>query len=111
LEAINRPIFHDGRWTLCDRTGWPDNESFRNLVAWSWMHGDERYLIAVNLSDRPVQARIQVPWPDAGGGTWHLLDQLSGARYERDGNKVMSAGLYVELEPWNYHFFQCLRTK
>lgn len=108
LEAVNRPIFHDGRWTLCDQTGWPDNESFRNLVAWSWMHGDERYLIAVNLSDRTVQARIQVPWPDAGG-TWHLVDLLSGALYERDGDKLPSPGLYVELEPWKYHFFQCLR--
>ena len=109
LEAVNRTIFHDGRWTLCDQTGWPDNESFRNLVTWSWMHADERYLIAVNLSDGPVQARIQVPWPDAGDGTWQLLDLLSGALYERDGDKLQSAGLYVELEPWNYHFFQCLR--
>jgi hypothetical protein len=108
LEAINRPVFQEGQWSLCDRTGWLDNESFRNLVAWSWVQGDERYLIAVNLSDRPVQARIQVPWADVGGGIWHLLDLLSRALYERDGDKLMSAGLYVELPPWNYHFFQCL---
>jgi hypothetical protein len=23
---------------------------------------------------------------------------------------MLSPGLYVELAPWNYHFFQCLRT-
>jgi hypothetical protein len=39
-----------------------------------------------------------------------LIDLLSGATYERDGNEMLSPGLYVELAPWNYHFFQCLRT-
>jgi hypothetical protein len=91
-------------------TGWPDNASFQNLVAWSWMHDDERYLIAVNLSDCPVQAQVQVQWADAGGTKWHLIDLLSGVTYERDGDGMRSPGLYVELTPWNYHFFQCLRT-
>jgi len=110
LQGVNPPVFHDGQWRLCDRTGWPDNASFRNLVAWSWVRDDEHYVIVVNLSDRSAQARIQVPWADAGGGTWHLMDLLSGAFYERDGNELLSPGLYVELEPWNYHFFQCLRA-
>jgi hypothetical protein len=109
LEAINRPVFHDGEWTLCARTGWPDNESFRNLVAWTWVKDNEHLLIAVNLSDQPAQARIQVPWTEVGGGTWHLLDLLSGALYERRGDELLSDGLYVELGPWNYHFFHCLR--
>ncbi|MGB0010789.1 MAG: alpha-amylase family glycosyl hydrolase [Candidatus Sulfotelmatobacter sp.] len=110
LEAINRPVFHWGEWTLCDRAGWPDNESFRNLVAWTWVLDDEHYLIAVNLSDRPVQARIQIPWADVGGELWHLLDLLSGALYEWDGDKLLSDGLYVELGPWNYHFFHRMRV-
>ena len=108
LETVNRPVFHDGRWTLCERTGWPDNESFRNLVAWSWVQDDEHYLIAVNLSDRPLQAYIRIPWADVGGGIWHLLDLLSRAFYERDGDELLSPGLYVELGPWNYHFLHCL---
>jgi hypothetical protein len=109
LEAINRPVFREGEWSLCDRTGWPDNASYQNLVAWSWLKDDQRYLIVVNLSECPVQARVRVPWADAGGGKWCLVDALSGATFERDGNEMLSAGLYVELRPWNYHFFQCLR--
>jgi len=111
LEAVNRKAFRDGQWSLCERTGWPDNASFQNLVAWSWAHDDERYLIVVNLGDCPVQARVQVRWADACGGNWHLLDLLSGATYERDGDEMLSPGLYVELAPWNYHFFQCLRIR
>jgi hypothetical protein len=110
LEAVNRPIFREGEWCLCDRSGWSDNKSFENLVAWTWHKDEQRYLIVVNLSDASVQAQVQVPWPDAGGGEWHLLDVLSDATYERKGDEMLSPGLYVELGPWKYHFFQCLRT-
>jgi hypothetical protein len=111
LGAINRPVFREGEWSLCERTGWPDNMSFQNLVAWSWAKGDARYLVVVNLSDALAQARVQIRWVDAGGGKWQLLDVLSGTAYQRDGDEMQSPGLYVELPPWNYHFFQCLRTK
>jgi len=110
LGAINRPVFREGEWSLCERTGWPDNTSFQNLVAWSWGKGDARYLIVVNLSAGLAQARVQVRWVDAGGGKWQLVDALSGTAYERDGDEMLSPGLYVELRPWNYHFFQCLPT-
>jgi hypothetical protein len=110
LEAVNRKAFREGQWSLCERTGWPDNATFQNLVAWSWVHDDERYLIVVNLSDCPVQAQVQVRWADAGGRKWHLIDLLSGVTYERNGDEMLSAGLYVELAPWNSHFFQYLRT-
>jgi hypothetical protein len=74
------------------------------------VHHDERYLIVVNLSDCPAQAQIQVRWADVSGGAWHLIDLLSEVAYERDGDEMLSPGLYVELAPWNYHFLQCLRT-
>jgi hypothetical protein len=111
LEVIHRPVFHDGQWSLCNRTGWPDNASFENLVAWSWAKDDERYLIVVNLSDSTVEARVQVPWVDARGANWDLNDVLSGASYERKGDEIVSPGLYVELGPWNYHFLRGSRQK
>ena len=58
LAAIHAPIFRDGEWKLCERSGWPDNPSYQNLVAWSWVKGDDRRLIVVNLSDGAVQARV-----------------------------------------------------
>ena len=110
LAGVNRKAFREGQWSLCGRTGWPDNASFQNLVAWSWVHDDERYLIIVNLSDCPAQAQVQVRWTECVGGKWLLTDLLSDATYERDGNEMQSPGLYVELAPWNYHFFQFLRA-
>ena len=110
LKATDRPIFREGDWTLCNRTGWPDNWSFQNLVSWTWVYNDERYLIVVNLSDVPAQGLLQVHWNDAGNRKWQLKDVMSGAAYERQGGEMLSPGLYVELGPWEYHFFQCLRT-
>jgi hypothetical protein len=108
LELTNRPVFREGRWHLCERTGWPDNTSFRNLLAWSWLADDERYVIVVNLSEYRAQARVQVPWADAGRGTWRLIDGFSRATHDRDAGELVSPGLYVDLGPWNYHFFKCL---
>jgi Alpha amylase, catalytic domain len=107
LEAIDRPVFRDGQWILCERTGWPDNQSFQNLVAWPWIKDDDRYLIIVNFSDRTVQARVKLPWADLRGQAWRLRDALAGTHYDRDGDEMMGPGLYVELGPWGCNFFQC----
>jgi alpha amylase-like protein len=109
LHGVNRAVFHDGKWSLCELTGWPDNASYQNLVAWSWLSGEEFFLIVVNLSDCSSQARVRVPCARTSGAKWHLVDLLSDSIYERDGDAMTSEGLYVELGPWNYHFFQCLR--
>jgi glycosidase len=109
LAATDRPIFREGDWSLCERTGWPDNQSFMNLVAWSWHKDEERYLIIVNLSDSAAQAQVRIPWPEVAGRKWHLNDALSGRSLERDGDPMLVPGLYVELGPWNFHFFQFVR--
>jgi Alpha amylase, catalytic domain len=109
LQAVSRPVFREGQWNLCNRSGWPDNQSFQNLICWSWLKDDERYLIVVNFSDSPSQAQVQFPWRDKAAGDWLLVEPLSGASYGRDGNEMLSHGLYVSLEPWKHHFFQCLR--
>jgi glycosidase len=111
LKAIDRPVFRDGEWSLCERTGWPDNATYQNVLAWSWRMDDERYLIVVNLGSVQAQAEVQVPWADAGDGKWSLLDPISGASFERSGSDMRSPGLYVDLAPWRYHFFQCRRAR
>ena len=110
LAAINAPIYRDREWKLCERSGWPDNPSFQNLVAWTWVKDDDRRLIVVNLSDSAVQARVQVPWEDVKGQTWRLADALSDAVYDRNGDEMLSAGLYLELGSWDCHVFQCRRA-
>jgi hypothetical protein len=106
LDAIDAPVFRDGQWALCNRTGWPDNPSYQNLVAWGWVKDNDRYLIIVNLSDTAAQARVQMSWDELRGKTWRLVDALSDAAYDRNGDEIRDPGLYVDLRPWNCYFFR-----
>jgi hypothetical protein len=110
LTAINAPIFRDGAWRLCERSGWPDNASFRNLVAWSWVKDNDRRLIVVNLSDSACQARVRLAWQEERGATWRLSDALSDASYDREWDEIAASGLHVELGPWGYCLLQCRRV-
>jgi hypothetical protein len=109
LRAIDRPVFRDGAWSLCEPEGWPDNTSFQNILAWTWRKDPERCLIAVNFSDHPIQARVYLDWPDVGGGMWRLTEAFTGEQYERQGDDLSRSGLYVELGPWHYHLFSYSR--
>ena len=111
LKVIESPIFHDGQWELCELNWWPGDASCQNPVAWSWVQDGDRRLIVVNFSDSSVHARVRVPWSDVEGETWRLMDTLSGTIYDRQGDEMHHSGLYVELEPWNYHLFECRRIR
>jgi hypothetical protein len=110
LEAVDGPLFHEGAWKLCHCTGWPDNPSFRSLVAWCWERDEDRAIVVVNLGGVPAQGRVHLPWDDLKEGAWHLHDPLSDTVYDRDGVEMSEQGLYVGLEPWNYHLFRCSRS-
>jgi len=106
LKAVDRDIFRSGEWRLCERSGWPDNQSFLNILAWCWVKDDERFLIIINFGPATAQARVQVPWDELRGKTWRLSDVLSEETYERGGDEMRDAGLYVEMKPWQCHLFQ-----
>ncbi|MGI5515945.1 alpha-amylase [Streptomyces sp. CA-106131] len=92
-----------GDWQLLTCTGWPDNDTHRNLLAWSWTDGDTRHLVVVNYSDRPAQGRVPVPWPDLRGRACRLTDLLTTDTYDRDGDELTGPGLFVALAPWCSH--------
>ncbi|MBS1228338.1 MAG: putative alpha-amylase family protein [Proteobacteria bacterium] len=106
LKAIDRDVFHLGQWRLCERNGWPDNQSCQGILAWCWVHGDERYLIIVNYQPQTAQAKISVPWDELRGKEWRLKDQLSDQSYDRNGSEMRYVGLYVDLLPWQCHLFE-----
>lgn len=106
LEALRGGNFCQGSWSLCTRTGWPDNASHLNLVSWCWQKEDSRCLIVVNLSDVPSQGLVRVPWDSLRGRTWRLRDAFTSEIFERDGDHMVEPGLYVDLPAWGFHFMQ-----
>jgi hypothetical protein len=106
LDSVRDTQFREGAWELCELSGWPDNESFRNLVAWSWTGNGRHHLVVVNLSDRQSQGRIRMPDLKLSGRSWQLVDLLSGDDFERNGDEMTDPGLFVDLKPWGYHFLE-----
>lgn len=106
LRLLAERGIRGGTWQLCDRTGWPDNASFQNLVAWCWSNHEKRHIIVVNLSDVRSQGRIHLPWNDLSQRSWQLQDLFSGEKYRDDGNELQREGLFVDLGPWRYHFLE-----
>jgi hypothetical protein len=106
LKATDRDVFRRGEWRLCERSGWPDNQSFQNLLAWCWVKDDERYLVVIHFGQDTAQARVHLPWYELRGKTWRLDDALSSEVYDRSGDEMRDAGLYVEMGPWKCHLFR-----
>ncbi|MET9225760.1 alpha-amylase family glycosyl hydrolase [Lentzea sp. NPDC003310] len=83
-----------GEWRPVEAGGWPDNQSCRRLLAWSWASaGGIRHVVVVNFSDQPAQGLLPL---ELGRCT----DLLDGTVYEQDLKP-----LYVALEPWGCHLF------
>ena len=104
LATIKHADLFGGEWVLCERSGWPDNSSDMNLVAWCWSQNESHHLIVVNLSENQSQARIHLPWNDLAARTWQLIDLMSGDVYQRDGDEIHKSGLYVDLPAWKFYF-------
>jgi hypothetical protein len=45
LKAASLEEMRNGHWQLCERTGWPENASYQNLVAWCWRNAGEYHPI------------------------------------------------------------------
>jgi hypothetical protein len=126
LVTIDSHRVRAGAWRLLEVTGWPDNDSCRNLLAWSWTAEswtaeswtaeswtgdvsagegrDGRHLVVVNFSGERAQGRIPLGWPDLPGRDWHLAGLLpEGGTFDHAGDELASPGLFVDLPPWQFH--------
>ena len=119
LVAVAGHRVRTGDWQLLEAAGWPDNQSCRNLLAWSWTGdiaasetADEgasaggRHVIVVNLSQARAQARIPLPWDNLPGRGWRLTDLRTKEEFDRDGDELARPGLYVDMGPGQCYLLQ-----
>lgn len=105
LEILNSPPIHDGDWHLETVTGWDDNQSCQNLLAWQWTLGASKILIIVNYSDFTAQGRVKISDGNIYGTNWFLQDAFTHETYYRNGTEMCDPGLFVSLGPWQFHLF------
>jgi glycosidase len=103
LPAVSEARIGSGHWHLCQCTRWSD-DSYLQLVAWSWSNSPARHLVVVNLSPARAEGRVWLPWADVAGRTWFLADRLGDDRLTRSGDELAADGFCIALEGWESRF-------
>ena len=107
LTIMRQRVVRDGKWELLEcAPAWDGNWTNDCFVAFGWQGADgERLLVVVNYAPNQSQCRVRLTFQDLGGKSWLLHDQISAARYDRDGNELQFQGLFVDLRPWQTSVF------
>lgn len=105
LDFLKVDTIRNGGWSTCQVTGWVDNLSYRNLLAWEWADEKERLLVVINLSDQQAQGHVFSDFGYPPGKTLQMFDFITGELYTRDSDEMNHAGLFAGLRPWGAHAF------
>jgi hypothetical protein len=108
LSVLKNPIFRNGKWQLLKcRPAWDGNESWDAFLAFAWENTDGgRALVTINYAPHASQCYIRLPFLELAEQTVRLTDQMSNALYDRNGNDLLSGGIYLDLPAWGYHIFE-----
>ncbi|QTA79862.1 Catalytic alpha amylase domain-containing protein [Desulfonema limicola] len=106
LSIINSSVFKKGKWTQLETTAsWDGDDSYNNILAWTWNYENEKRIIAVNYSSTFSACFIKPDfekYPDE----FELKDVLSNNVYTRSKHEVVNTGLYIKLQGFQSHIFE-----
>ena len=108
LKVLKKPIFRNGDWRLLEcAPAWNGNESWNSFLAFAWENEDGgNALVTVNYAPHASQCYVRLPIPKFADQPVMFTDLMSNALYERDGNDLLSGGIYLDLPAWGYHIFE-----
>jgi Alpha amylase, catalytic domain len=108
LAVLRQRAVRNGQWRLLDAVpAWDGNGTWDAFLIFAWQGpGKERLLVTVNYAATQSQCFVPLPLPDLTGKKVRLKDQMGDACYERDGDELLSQGLYLDLPGWGYHVFE-----
>ena len=108
LSTLKNPVFRCGRWRLLDCIpAWEGNDSWDSFLTFAWEVPDGgRALVTVNYSPHDSQCFVRLPFADLAERSARLADLMSSALYDRNGDEIISRGLFLSLPPWGYHVFE-----
>jgi hypothetical protein len=106
LSVLRSPHVRDGQWRQLECVpAWDGNWTWDGFLAFAWQRDDECLIVVVNYAGNQGQCYVRLPFAQLSGRAVGLEDLMGGARYQRAGNDLASAGLYVDLPAWGYHVF------
>lgn len=98
-------LLQKGSWRQISPTGWSDNQTCRNLIAWCWQNEAEMALLVINLSAGKAQGMVRLPGDGFNGRMLHVRDLFAGNEFEKNGDEMRDTGLYVDRPAWGIHVF------
>jgi hypothetical protein len=107
LSVIRRSTISDGRWCLLECVpAWDGNWTVDCFLAFAWQGCDgDRWLVTVNYAPQQSQCYVRLPFPELADRTVRLKDLMGPSEYDRDGDELLSGGLYLDVPAWGYHVF------
>ncbi|MEK6782436.1 MAG: alpha-amylase family glycosyl hydrolase [Bacteroidota bacterium] len=108
LSVLKHQLVQDGEWSLLSCVpAWEGNGSHESFIAFGWRGADgEKMVVVVNYASHPSQCYLNLSFSDLYGAQWRLNDLLNEASYDRDGDDLHFGGLYLDMQPWQYHVFE-----
>jgi glycosidase len=105
LAILRRPVFRSGTWQLLEcAPAWDGNWTHDCYVSFGWEGNDgEKMLVAINYASNQSQGYLKLPFPDLSKKRWRLHDLFSGVTFEREGDELLSKGLYLDEPPWKFY--------
>lgn len=108
FSVLNQPVFLNGSWELRDLAPAGD-DTYLNIVAYSWTYPNSIRLVAVNLDGEYAQGRLSMTDLLHRGADFRLYDELSQREYIRNGDEMISSGLHIILPGHQAHIFDISR--
>jgi hypothetical protein len=108
LNVINKPVFRNGQWRMLECTqAWNGNESWDSFLAFAWELAEGGLaLVVVNYAPHYSQCYIRLPFAELADQSIRFSDLMSNALYDRNGNDLLSAGIYLDMPGWGFHIFE-----
>jgi hypothetical protein len=112
LAVVRDPTVRNGEWTLLEcAPAWNGNWTNDCFIAYGWRGAAEtRRLVVVNFAANQSQCYVRGALPAGTTGAVRFADLMSATRYDRDGNEIVSHGLYLDMPAWGFHVFDVIRA-
>lgn len=111
LSLLQHPVFRDGKWQLLEALpAWDSNWTNECFVAFEWDLCGTTMVVVINYASNQSQCYLRLPLSAHSQSVVRFADSTSQAVYDRGSADLGEKGLYLDMEPWQFHVFTLSST-
>jgi hypothetical protein len=112
LSVIRDPAVRRGEWKLLStRPAWHDNHTWQNFIVHWWEWEGALRMVVVNYAPHSGQCYVEMPVDRLGSRQVEFRDEFGESVYVRDAPGLAAKGMYFDLPPYGFHFFDVRPTR